>query len=326
MSVDFAGDFFDNLAWQEVSAFSGHLQGQKGDNMEYAEIGIIGGSGFYDLEGLEEAHSVRLRTPFGSPSEKLMLGKLHGRAVAFLSRHGHGHRLNPSEVNYRANLFAMKMLKVERLVSITAVGSLKEELKPGELVIPDQYVDQTFKREKTFFEKGIVAHVSMADPTCPALGQLAHRLAGEAGLTAHRGGTYCNMEGPQFSSRAESLANRKMGHALIGMTQAVEAKLARELEMCFLPLAFVTDYDCWHQSEESVTVEMVMANLKQGVTAIRKLLPLVIQAMPGERSERSACSCSGALAASIITAPPLIPEKTYKNLELIIGKYIPSRL
>ncbi len=291
--------------------------------MEYAEIGIIGGSGFYDLEGLEEAHSVRLRTPFGAPSEKLMLGKLHGRAVAFLSRHGHGHRLNPSEVNYRANLFAMKMLKVERLVSITAVGSLKEELKPGELVIPDQYVDQTFKREKTFFENGIVAHVSLADPTCPALGRLAQRLAAEAGLAAHRGGTYCNMEGPQFSSRAESLANRQLGHALIGMTQAVEAKLARELEMCFLPLAFVTDYDCWHQSEESVTVEMVMANLKQGVAAIRKLLPLIIRELP---RDRGACSCANALAASIITAPPLIPEKTYKKLELIIGKYIPSRL
>ncbi len=291
--------------------------------MEYAEIGIIGGSGFYDLEGLEEAHSVRLRTPFGAPSEKLMLGKLHGRALAFLSRHGHGHRLNPSDVNYRANLFAMKMLKVERLVSITAVGSLKEELKPGELVIPDQYVDQTFKREKTFFENGIVAHVSLADPTCPALGQLAYRLAGEAGLAAHRGGTYCNMEGPQFSSRAESLANRRMGHALIGMTQAVEAKLARELEMCFLPLAFVTDYDCWHQSGESVTVEMVIANLKTGVAAIKQLLPLVIRELP---RDRGACSCSGALAASIITAPPLIPEKTYQKLELIIGKYIQSRI
>lgn len=291
--------------------------------MEYAEIGIIGGSGFYDLEGLAEAHSVRLRTPFGAPSEKLLLGKIHGRAVAYLPRHGHGHYLNPSEVNYRANLYAMKMLKVERLVSITAVGSLKEELKPGEMVIPDQYVDQTFKREKTFFEKGIVAHVSLADPTCPALGSLAYRLAGEAGLAAHRGGTYCNMEGPQFSSRAESLANRMMGHALIGMTQAVEAKLARELEMCFLPLAFVTDYDCWHQSEEAVTVEIVIANLKKGVTAIKKLLPLIIQALP---DARDACSCSGALAASIITAPALIPEKTYKKLELVIGKYIPSRI
>ena len=291
--------------------------------MEYAEIGIIGGSGFYDLEGLEDPHFVKLKTPFGAPSEKLMLGKLQGRSLAFLSRHGHGHFLNPSEVNYRANLCALKMLKVEYLFSITAVGSLKEELKPGELVIPDQYFDLTFKREKTFFENGVVAHVPMADPTCRPLGQLAFRLAKEAGLAAHLGGTYCNMEGPQFSSRAESLAYRQMGFSLIGMTQAVEAKLARELEMCFLPLAFITDYDCWHQSEESVTVEMVIANLNKGVAQIKKLLPVIIQELP---EKRDACPCASALANSIITAPPLIPEKTYKKLELIIGKYIKSRI
>ena len=291
--------------------------------MEYAEVGIIGGSGFYNLEGLEGAHTVKLRTPFGAPSEKILIGKLHGRSVAFLSRHGHGHWLNPSEVNYRANLFAMKMLDVQRLISITAVGSLKEELKPGELVIPDQYVDQTFKREKTFFENGVVAHVPLADPTCPTLGRLAFGLAKDAGLIAHLGGTYCNMEGPQFSSRAESLANRQMGHALIGMTQAVEAKLARELEMCFLPLAFVTDYDCWHQSEEPVTVEMVVANLNKGVAQIKNLLPLVIRALP---EKRDACACAGVLATSIITAPAMIPEKTYKKLELIIGKYITTRI
>jgi len=291
--------------------------------MEYAEIGIIGGSGFYDLDGMEEVHPVRLKTPFGQPTERIMLGKLHGRAVAFLSRHGHGHFLNPSEVNYRANLYAMKMLKVEYLFSITAVGSLREELKPGELVIPDQYFDMTFKREKTFFEKGVVAHVSLADPTCRSLGQLAFRLAKESGLTVHLGGTYCNMEGPQFSSRAESLAYRQLGFSLIGMTQAVEAKLARELEMCFLPLALVTDYDCWHQSGESVTVEMVIANLNKAVAGVKKLLPLIIAAIP---EMRPACPCASALAASIITAPPMIPEKTYKKLELIIGKYIKSRL
>ena len=289
--------------------------------MEYAEIGIIGGSGFYDLDGMEGVHAVKLKTPFGAPTEKLMLGKLRNRSVAFLSRHGHGHFLNPSEVNYRANLYAMKLLKVEYLLSITAVGSLKEELQPGELVIPDQYVDLTFKREKTFFENGVVAHVPMADPTCLPLGRLAFRLAGQAGLTAHLGGTYCNMEGPQFSSRAESMAYRQLGFSLIGMTQAIEAKLARELEMCFLPLAFVTDYDCWHQSQESVTVEMVIANLNQGVSRIKKLLPLVIRELPEKRD-----ACAGALASSIITAPQLIPEKTYKKLELIIGKYIKSRI
>jgi len=296
---------------------------QRGDVMEYAEIGIIGGSGFYDLEGLEDAHAVRLKTPFGAPSEKLMLGKLQGRSLAFLSRHGHGHYLNPSQVNYRANLYAMKMLKVEYLFSITAVGSLKEELKPGELVIPDQYVDLTYKREKTFFENGVVAHLPLADPTCLPLARLALRLAKEAGLAAHLGGTYCNMEGPQFSSRAESLAYCQMGFSLIGMTQAVEAKLARELEMCFLPLAMVTDYDCWHQSKESVTVEMVIANLNQGVARIKKLLPLIIRELP---EKREACPCAGALANSIVTAPPLIPAKTYNKLELIIGKYIKSRI
>ncbi|MFH2107674.1 MAG: S-methyl-5'-thioadenosine phosphorylase [Chrysiogenia bacterium] len=291
--------------------------------MEYAEIGIIGGSGFYDLEGLEDAHAIRLKTPFGTPSEKLMLGKLQGRSVAFLSRHGHGHYLNPSEVNYRANLFAMKMLNVEYLFSITAVGSLKEELKPGEIVIPDQYVDLTYKREKTFFENGVVGHLPFADPTCLPLGRMALRLAKEAGLTAHLGGTYCNMEGPQFSSRAESLAYRQMGYSLIGMTQAAEAKLARELEMCFLPLAMVTDYDCWHQSEESVTVEMVIANLNLGVANMKKLLPLIIGELP---EKRDSCLCAGALTNSIITAPQMIPAKTYKKLELVIGKYIKSRI
>jgi 5'-methylthioadenosine phosphorylase len=291
--------------------------------MEYAEIGIIGGSGFYDLEGMEGVHPVKLKTPFGAPTEKLMLGKLKGRSVAFLSRHGHGHCLNPSEVNYRANLYAMKMLKVEYLFSITAVGSLKEELQPGELVIPDQYVDMTFKREKTYFENGIVAHVSMADPTCLSLGEMAYNLARESGLAAHLGGTYCNMEGPQFSSRAESMAYRQLGYSLIGMTQAVEAKLARELEMCFLPLAMVTDYDCWHQCEESVSVEMVIANLNKAVAGVKKLLPLIIGAIP---EKREACPCASALAAAIITAPPMIPEKTFKKLELIVGKYIKSRL
>ncbi|MCX6556201.1 MAG: S-methyl-5'-thioadenosine phosphorylase [Candidatus Aminicenantes bacterium] len=291
--------------------------------MEYAEIGIIGGSGFYDLEGMEGVHSVKLKTPFGAPTERLMLGRLRNRSVAFLSRHGHGHCLNPSEVNYRANLYAMKLLKVEYLFSITAVGSLQEDLRPGELVIPDQYFDMTFKREKTFFENGIVAHVPLADPTCRSLSQLAFRLAKESGLSAHLGGTYCNMEGPQFSSRAESLAYRQMRFSLIGMTQAVEAKLARELEMCFLPLALVTDFDCWHQSGESVTVEMVVANLNKAVAGVKKLLPLIIAAIP---EKREACACGSALATSIITAPAMIPEKTYKKLELIVGKYIKSRL
>jgi 5'-methylthioadenosine phosphorylase len=190
-------------------------------------------------------------------------------------------------------------------------------------VIPDQYVDLTYKREKTFFENGIVAHVSMANPTCQSLGEKAYNLARESGLPAHLGGTYCNMEGPQFSSRSESLAYRQLGFSLIGMTQAVEAKLARELEMCFLPLAMVTDYDCWHQCEEPVTVDMVIANLNKAVAGVKKLLPLIIGAVP---EKREACPCASALATSIITAPGVIPEKAYKKLEIIVGKYITSRM
>jgi len=289
--------------------------------MEYAEIAIIGGSGFYEMEGLEDAHSVSLKTPFGQPSEKILLGRLAGKAVAFLSRHGIGHVKNPSEVNYRANLFALKMLKVERLISITAVGSLKEELKPTDLVIPDQYYDNTFRREKTFFEDGLVAHVSMADPVCPIMSAAAFELAKKNGITVHKGGTYFNMEGPQFSTKGESRVYRQLGFSIIGMTQAIEAKLARELEMCFLPLAFVTDYDCWH--EEPVTVEMVIRNLNKNTENAKKLVRDIV-AHSGQ--DRETCACSSSLAAALITAPQMIPESAYKRLEIIIGKYIKDRI
>ena len=291
--------------------------------MEGAEIGIIGGSGFYEMPGLEDPRYFKLNTPFGPPSEKVLIGRIHGRPVAFLSRHGIGHRFSPSEVNYRANLYAMKLLKVERLISVTAVGSLKEELKPADLVIPDQYVDKTYKREKTYFEGGIVAHVSMAQPTCSHLTGVAETLSRRLGITVHRGGIYCNMEGPQFSTLGESLTHRQLGYSLIGMTQAVEAKLARELEMCFLPLAFVTDYDCWHQEAEPVTVEMVVANLSKNTGNARNLIRELIVNIP---ADRRACTCGQALAQSIITSPSMIPEKTFKKLEMIIGKYIKDRI
>jgi 5'-methylthioadenosine phosphorylase len=291
--------------------------------MEGAEIGIIGGSGFYEMPGLEDPHYLRLNTPFGPPSEKILLGRIHQRPVAFLSRHGIGHRFSPSEVNYRANLYAMKLLKVERLISVTAVGSLKEELKPTDLVIPDQYVDNTYKREKTYFENGIVAHVSLAQPTCPHLSALAETLSRGMGITVHQGGVYCNMEGPQFSTLGESLTYRQLGYSLIGMTQAVEAKLARELEICFLPLAFVTDYDCWHQEAEPVTVEMVVANLSQNTGKARELIrELVMKIGADARS----CDCGQALANAIITSPAMIPDKTFKKMEMIIGKYIKDRI
>lgn len=291
--------------------------------MEYADIGVIGGSGFYDMKGLMDAHYLRINTPFGPTSEKVLLGKIGNCSIAFLSRHGVGHRLSPSEVNYRANLYAMKLLQVRHLISVTAVGSLKEEYRPTDLVIPDQYVDLTYKREKTFFENGVVAHVSMADPVCPSLCRLGMREAEKAGIPVHFGGVYVNMEGPQFSTRGESFMYRQLGYSVIGMTQAVEAKLARELEMCFLPLSFVTDYDCWHETSKAVTVDMVIENLNKNTEKADLLIRSLAEVI---HEERDPCSCSRALENAVITHPPMIPEKTFKKLEFIIGKYIKERV
>jgi len=290
--------------------------------METARIGIIGGSGFYSMDNLKNTHWLNLTTPFGIPSDRIMIGELLGQRVAFLSRHGQGHILNPSEVNYRANLFALKMLGVEILISITAVGSLKEDLPPTSLVIPDQYVDLTYRRDKTFFEDGVVAHVSMADPTCVLLSNLCYQIATELGLSVTLGGVYINMEGPQFSSRGESLVYRQLGFSVIGMTQAIEAKLARELEFCFIPLAFVTDYDCWHQEVEAVSVEMVINYLNKNIANAKKIIALFCEKVPAETT----CSCRNALQNAIITNPAMIPNKTFRKLELIIGKYIKNRI
>lgn len=287
--------------------------------MEQVEIGIIGGSGFYRMRNVQNNRYVKLDTPFGQPSEQFMIGELNGRSVAFLSRHGLGHRLNPSEVNYRANLFAMKLLGVEKLISVTAVGSLKEEIEPMHLVIPDQYFDNTFKRDKTFFEEGIVAHVSMAEPTCTYLTDLAATEARQIGLKVHQGGTYFNMEGPQFSSKAESHFYRRQGFSVIGMTQAVEAKLAMELEMCFLPCAFVTDYDCWHEEEGPVNVEMVVEYLNKNVDNALKLIESLTISMERERIH---CNCGESLKYALITNPELYPESIVKKLNPIIRKYL----
>ncbi len=287
--------------------------------MENVEIGIIGGSGFYKMMNLKNPDYIELDTPFGKPSEKILIGNLNGHSIAFLSRHGIGHRLNPSQVNYRANLFAMKMLNAQRIISITAVGSLKEEIEPCDLVIPDQFFDNTFKREKTFFDHGVIAHVSMAEPICPYMANLAFKEAKKMGINVHKNGTYFNMEGPQFSSKAESNAYRKLGFDIIGMTQAVEAKLAKELEICFLSLAFVTDYDCWHQEVESVTVEMVVKNLNENTKNANRLIECIIENID---KYRSSCKCENSLENSILSDPGLIPLEIYKKLELIIGKYI----
>lgn len=290
--------------------------------MEHAEIAVIGGSGFYKMEGIENSRYIEVDTPFGKPSEKILLGTIKGRNIAFLSRHGIGHRLIPSEVNYRANLFALKKLGVETLISVSAVGSLQEELKPMDLVIWDQFVDNTFKREKTYFGEGFAAHVSMADPTCTVLADLAFEAAKEIGISVHKGGTLFNMEGPQFSSRAESNIYRQLGLSIIGMTQAVEAKLARELEFCFVPLSFVTDYDCWHEEEEAVTVDMVIAYLNKNVENAGKLVAAIAQAIDPKRSK---CNCSAAMQFAIMSSPDIIDAETLKRLEPIIGKYIKKK-
>ncbi len=291
------------------------------DNNKIGEkiIGIIGGSGFYNLNEIENAKILDIDTPYGKPSEKIVTGTFGGIDIAFLSRHGLGHIFNPSEVNYRANLYALKLLGVEKLISSTAVGSLKEELKPTHIVIPDQYVDNTFKREKTFFEKGVVAHVSMANPVCPIFSKTAYEIAIQLGLKVHFGGTYFNMEGPQFSSKAESEFYRNSDYSVIGMTQAVEAKLAKELEMCFIPLAFVTDYDCWHPETDNVTAEMVVRNLNKNISNGLKLILALIKEIGHEQRN---CNCSNALDGSILTDLGKLSDVVQKRIYPVIKKYI----
>lgn len=280
-------------------------------------IGIIGGSGFYQMSGLRNRVEHQPETPFGNPSAPIVTGLVNDIPMAFLARHGLHHTLNPSEVPYRANLFALHKLGVRICVSITAVGSLKPEIKPSELVIPDQYVDLTWGRQKTFFEKGVVAHVSLADPTCPHGRALLTRLAPEAGLTVHPSGTYVNMEGPQFSTRAESHLYRSHGHDVIGMTQAAEAKLARELQMCFLPLAFVTDFDCWHEEEEEVSVSMVVATLKANVRKAQELVHLLAPHLADY--PRNACACGQSLEHAIMTPREAMSPSAAALIDHILG-------
>ncbi len=286
-----------------------------------ADIGIIGGSGLYNMEGLTGVREARVRTPFGEPSDALVVGMLDGVRVAFLSRHGRGHRLSPSAINYRANLYALKTLGVRRVISVSAVGSMKEALKPGHVVLPDQFIDHTKRRAGTFFEKGIVAHVAFADPVCGALGQTLFKAAAAAGAMVHQGGTYLCIEGPQFSSRGESFLYRQWGVDVIGMTNMPEAKLAREAELCYATMALVTDYDCWHGSEESVTVEMILATLHNNVAMAKQILRAAVPAAADAR----ACPCATALQHAIVTAPEKIPDATRKRLQLLIGKYLQKK-
>ena len=289
--------------------------------MPQAEIGIIGGSGLYSMPGLGKLKEVRLKTPFGAPSDAYVLGTLEGRKVAFLARHGRGHRILPSELNFRANIHGFKQLGAERIVSVSAVGSLKEEHKPLDFVIPDQFFDRTRHRIDTFFGNGVVAHISFGDPICGELAGVVEAACKTVGVTGKRGGTYLCMEGPQFSTKAESNVYRSWGMDVIGMTNLQEAKLAREAELCYVSISMVTDYDCWHPGHDAVTVDQIIAVLMKNAENATKVLRQTVATMPAGRS----CKCGSALAHAILTDPKKIPAATRKKLKLILGKYLKDK-
>jgi len=281
-------------------------------------IGIIGGSGLYSMPGFEAQEERVLETPWGAPSDAFIVGKLAGKEVAFLARHGRGHRILPTELNFRANIYGMKMLGVERILSLSAVGSLKEDHQPLDFVIPDQFVDRTLGRTSTFFGDGLVAHISFAHPICAELAHVAYRAARAQNVSAKLGGTYICMEGPAFSTLAESQLYRSWGMDVIGMTNLQEAKLAREAEICYTTIAMVTDYDCWHPDHDAVTVNDIIANLTQNAVNAAKLVTEAVRNMPAQRE----CKCGSALAHALLTDRKTIPEATRKRLELLVGKYL----
>jgi len=284
-----------------------------------SKIGIIGGSGLYKIEGISNVKEVSLNTPFGKPSGNFVLGELEGKEVVFLPRHGAGHRVSPSRINYRANIFGMKKLGVERIISVSACGSLKEELKPLDFVVADQFVDRTNQaRQMSFFTEGIVAHIEFAHPVCPHLSKLIYDSGKGLKMAIHPQGTYINMEGPAFSTIAESRLYRSWGMDIIGMTNFSEAKLAREAEICYATLAAITDYDCWHPQHESVTIEMIINNLNKNIENSKRILSAAIRNMPAGKT----CRCSEALKYAIVTDRKVIPAKVKKDLKIIIGKYL----
>lgn len=286
--------------------------------MSKQRVGVIGGSGLYQIEGLQHVKELDLNTPFGKPSDKFIQGLLGETELLFLPRHGRGHRWLPTEINFRANIFGMKKLGVERIISVSAVGSLRERIAPGQVVIPDQFIDRTTQRANTFFGKGIVAHVSLADPFCKELSAELAKAATTAGATIHQSGTYLCMEGPQFSTRAESHLYRSWGADVIGMTNLQEAKLAREAEICFATLALATDYDCWNESAGDVEIDHVLAVLQQNVDLAKKTIREAIKNLAAARS----CACASALKTAIITDKSKIPKKVRRDLRPIIGKYL----
>ena len=288
--------------------------------MQQAEIGIIGGSGLYSMPGFSEVRELSLETPFGAPSDAFVLGTLEGRKVAFLARHGRGHRFMPTEINYRANIHGMKQLGVERLLSLSAVGSLKEEHRPLDFVVPHQFVDRTRHRMDTFFGNGLVVHVGLGHPVCEETAKVAAEACQQAGVNVKSGGTYLNMEGPQFSTKAESNLYRSWGLDVIGMTNFTEARLAREAELCYATVAMVTDYDCWHPEHDHVNVEQIVAVLLKNAEHACTVVRYAVAAMPRERT----CKCGSALKNAIITQKSMVPPATLERLRLLVGKYFES--
>lgn len=286
-----------------------------------ADVGIIGGSGLYEIEGLRKVTERSVKTPFGAPSDNVVFGELDGIRIAFLSRHGRGHRVNPSEINYRANIYALKSIGVSRVISVSAVGSMKESIKPGDVVVPDQFIDLTKRRVSTFFEGGIVAHVAFGDPVCASLGAALLAAARTVGATVHQGGVYLCIEGPQFSTKGESRLYRQWGTSVIGMTNLPEAKLAREAELCYATVALATDYDCWHETEKAVTVEAILTTLSQNVTLAKRLLRTAMRAV----ADVKACSCQRALQDAIITAPDRMPASLRRKLALLMDRVVPVK-
>jgi 5'-methylthioadenosine phosphorylase len=290
----------------------------KESSMAQTVIGVIGGSGLYEMENLQQVEEVRLQTPFGEPSDAYITGMLGDVKMVFLPRHGRGHRLLPTEVPYRANIYGMKMLGVQQIISVSAVGSMKEEIVPGHIVIPDQFFDRTTKRASTFFGDGIVGHVQFADPVCPALSGVVAEAANKAGATVHNGGTYICIEGPNFSTRAESLVFRSWGVDVIGMTNLPEARLAREAEICYATVALATDYDCWHQDHDDVSVEAVLEVVRQNVAMAKKIVAEAAQLI----DQKQSCQCGEALKYAVMTDPTQIPETTRQRLDLLLGRYL----
>jgi len=283
-----------------------------------ADVGIIGGSGLYDIEGLRQVKEVGVRTPFGAPSGAIVLGELDGVSVAFLSRHGRGHKLSPSEINYRANIYALKSLGVRRVISVSAVGSMKETIKPGDVVMPDQFIDLTKRRASTFFDGGAVAHVAFGEPICASLASQLSAAGRSVGATVHDGGTYICIEGPQFSTKAESRLYRQWGVSVVGMTNLPEAKLAREAELCYATVALATDYDCWHETEEPVTVEAILAILRQNVALAKRLLRASVKSVAAVES----CACQLALQHAIVTAADRIPAALRRKLAVLTDRVL----